>query len=69
MKPGLWQNTRHQEMLWENILTTLDLEKKEVREVELKILGKKNSFKISAKISKIIVKRESSKSWERLLVC
>ena len=56
-------------MLWENILTMLDLEKKEVREVELKILGKKNSFKISAKISKIIVKRESSKSWERLLVC
>ena len=69
MQPGLWQNTRHQEMLWENILTMLDLEKKEVREVELKILGEKNSFKISAKISKIIVKRESSKGWERLLVC
>ena len=31
-------------MLWENILTMLDLEKKEVREVELKILGKKKQF-------------------------
>ena len=45
-------------MLWENILTMSDLEKKEVRELELKILEKKKSFRISAKISKIILKRE-----------
>ena len=51
------------------MLTMSELEKKEVRKVELKIFEKKNSFKISAKISKIIVKRESSKGWERLLVC
>ena len=40
-------------MLWENILTMSDLEKKEVREVELKILEKKTVSKYLPKSAKL----------------